>query len=311
MDSKTLPEGDSNSAVSLFIGIVVALLFAIFSSISGSAASAVLTFFVVFIVYISLSIRILQEWQRSPVLTLGRYKHIYGPGMFFIIPFLQTTPYRFDLRTFPTTFSAEKTLTSDNVTVDVEAIMFSKMEDPEKAVLQVTDIPTSVALAAQTALRDIIGKVELSRMIAGRTEIADEVKEIIDQRVLPWGMNVISVEIRDVKIPSELQDAMARIAVASRERDARVILAESEKLAASRMVDAANIYGSNHYAMQLRALNMMYEIGINGRNNIVFIPTESKGFGMPTPVGVFGLSDVQSGRFGRRKGQKQQQPPQQ
>ncbi|MDE1857118.1 MAG: slipin family protein [Candidatus Micrarchaeota archaeon] len=288
-----------SSGLAIGIWIIVLAIFGIgtefLSGFDPLTTGAVLVF--VFLVYLAMSIRVLPEWKRSPVLTLGRYTGIYGPGIFFLVPLAQTTPYTFDLRTLSATFSAEKTLTSDNVTVDVDAIMFSRIEDPEKTALQVTDVEGSVTLAAQTALRDIIGQVDLSHMIQGRSEIADEVKKLIDDRVLPWGVNVISVEIRDVRIPAELQDAMARVAVASRERDARVVLAESEKLAAQRMVDAANIYQSNLFAMQLRSLNIMYEIGISGRNNIIFVPTDSKGIGFPTPLGVFGLNSVMSGNL--------------
>ncbi|MFI5412632.1 MAG: SPFH domain-containing protein [Candidatus Micrarchaeales archaeon] len=285
----------TSSAMAILIGIVLSLIIAYF--VPGDTASFMVAFVIILIIYLAMSIKVLAEWRRAPILELGRYKGIYGPGIFFIIPIIQSMPYNYDLRTFPTTFSAEKTLTSDNVSVDVDAIMFSKVEDPEKTVLQVSNMLDSVTLAAQTALRDVIGKVELSKMIQGRSEIADDVKTLIDERVLPWGVNVISVEIRDVKIPPELQDAMAKVAIASRERDARVVLAESEVLAAKKMIDAANMYAGNHYAMQLRALNMLYEIGISGKNSLVFIPTESRGLGMPTPIGVFSIDDVRSGKL--------------
>ncbi len=277
-----------SSTLAIVVGIVLAAVAGIFNITAG---------IIVFIIYFLLSTKILAEWKKSPILTLGRYSGIYGPGTFFILPLIQSVPYIFDLRTASNTFSAEKTLTSDNVTVDVDAIMFFKIEDPEKAALQVSSLNDSVTLAAQTALRDVIGQVELSRMIHGRAEIADDVKTIIDERVLPWGVNVISVEIRDVKIPPDLQDAMAKVAIASREKDARVVLAESEKLAAQQMVDAASMYTNNPYAMQLRALNIMYEIGISGQNTLIFVPTDSKGIGMPTPIGVFGASDLMSGKI--------------
>ncbi len=286
-----------NTILAILIGIIFSAIVAYLLSLGSIGAGFGITFIIVLIIYLALSIKILPEWRRAPILALGRYKGIYGPGMFFIIPIIQSMPYNYDLRTFSTTFSAERTLTSDNVGVDVDAIMFSKVEDPEKTVLQVSNMSESVTLAAQTALRDVIGKVELSKMIQGRTEIADEVKALIDERVLPWGVNVISVELRDVRIPAELQDAMAKVAIASRERDARVVLAESEKLAAQKMIDAANMYTNNHYAMQLRALNMLYEIGISGKNSLIFIPTESRGLGMPTPVGVFGMAgDLKDGK---------------
>ncbi len=282
-----------NSALAIIIGLIISAIFFVigYYSTSSIAAGAAL-FIVVLLIYLAISVKVLQEWKRAPILTLGKYKGTYGPGLFFIIPLIQSMPYKFDLRTFSTVFSAEKTLTQDNVGVDVEAIMFTRIENPEFTALQVNDVDQSVSLAAQTALRDVIGKVNLSQMIVGRNEIASSVKTLIDQRVTPWGVNVISVEIRDVKIPDDLQDAMAKVAIASRERDARVILAESEKLAAANMVAAAQTYNSNIYAMQLRALNMLYEIGISGRNHLIFIPTESRGLGIPTPVGVLGIDKL-------------------
>jgi regulator of protease activity HflC (stomatin/prohibitin superfamily) len=282
-----------NSALAILIGLIVAALFFVigyYASLSLAVGAAL--FLVVLFIYLLISVKVLQEWKRAPILTLGKYKGTYGPGLFFIIPLIQSMPYKFDLRTFSTVFSAEKTLTQDNVGVDVEAIMFTRIENPEYTALQVNDVDQSVSLAAQTALRDVIGKVNLSQMIVGRNEIASSVKTLIDQRVTPWGVNVISVEIRDVKIPDDLQDAMAKVAIASRERDARVILAESEKLAATNMVAAAQTYNSNIYAMQLRALNMLYEIGISGRNHLIFIPTESRGLGIPTPIGVLGIDKL-------------------
>lgn len=295
-----------NSALAILIGIILSVIFfAIGYYYSSSLAVGTALFVVVLLIYLLISVKVLQEWKRAPILTLGKYKGTYGPGLFFIIPLIQSMPYKFDLRTFSTVFSAEKTLTQDNVGVDVEAIMFTRIENPENTALQVNDVDQSVSLAAQTALRDVIGKVNLSQMIVGRNEIASSVKTLIDQRVTPWGVNVISVEIRDVKIPDDLQDAMAKVAIASRERDARVILAESEKLAATNMVAAAKTYNSNVYAMQLRALNMLYEIGISGRNHLIFIPTESRGLGIPTPIGVLGIDKlVGIGDTGNIDGQK-------
>ncbi len=283
----------ANSILAIIIGIIISIIFfLIIYAETSSTTSGIIAFVIILIIYLLMSIKVLQEWKRAPILSLGKYKGTYGPGLFFIIPLIQKMPYKFDLRTFSATFSAEKTLTQDNVGVDVDAIMFTRIENPEKTALQVNDMQQSVSLAAQTALRDVIGKVELSKMIVGRSEIAAQVKALIDQRVSPWGVDVISVEIRDVKIPDDLQDAMAKVAIASRERDARVILAESEKLAAVNMVAAAKTYNSNIYAMQLRALNMLYEIGISGKNHLIFIPTESRGLGIPTPVGVLGIDKL-------------------
>ena len=212
-----------------------------------------------------------------------------GPGIYFIIPFIEHTPINVDLRVISTTFSAEKTLTKDNVPVDVDAILFWQVKDPESAILNVQDYMQSVQLASQTALRDIIGKNELSSMLAGRDIIGEDIRKLIQARIEDWGITAISVEIRDVTIPADLQNAMARVATSDREKQARVILAESESLAADKMLEAAEKYRKDLYAMQLRSLNMMYEISLSGKNLIVFVPTENKGFSIPTPFGVMGL----------------------
>ena len=198
---------------------------------------------------------------------------------------IETTPINVDLRVISTTFTAEKTLTKDNVPVDVDAILFWQVHDPENAILNVQNYTNSVLLASQTAMRDIIGKSELSGMLAGRDIIGKDIQELIEERIQNWGIDAISVEIRDVKIPDELQNAMARVATSDREKQARVILAESESLAADKMLEASAKYKKDPYAMQLRALNMMYEISTTGKNLIVFIPTENKGFSIPLPLG--------------------------
>ena len=244
------------------------------------------------LIFLSMSIRIVSEWDRMPVLRLGRYNGIIGPGFITIIPIIETTPYLIDLRVRSTTFVAEQTLTKDNVPVNVDAILFWQVHDPEKTVLNIQSYFDSIQLAAQTALRDVIGKALLAEMLAGRDIIGKDIQDLIEERVETWGVNAISVEIRDVKIPQELQDAMARVATSEREKMARVTLAESESLAADKMLEAAQKYQSDIYAMQLRALNMMYEISLNGKNLIIFVPTDSKGFSMPTPVGIMGINDL-------------------
>jgi regulator of protease activity HflC (stomatin/prohibitin superfamily) len=204
------------------------------------------------------------------------------------------------LRVITSPFAAEKTLTKDNVPVDVDAILFWQVHDPENAILNVQNYMNSVLLASQTAMRDIIGKSELSEMLAGRDIIGKDIQELIEERIRNWGIDAISVEIRDVKIPPDLQNAMARVATSDREKQARVILAESESLAADKMLEAASKYEKDPYAMQLRALNMMYEVSTNGKNLIIFIPTENKGFAMPTPMGIIGLEEAMK----RSQGQK-------
>ncbi|MGI0133979.1 MAG: slipin family protein, partial [Candidatus Micrarchaeaceae archaeon] len=227
---------------------------------------------------------------------------IIGPGLYLIIPVIERTPITIDTRVLSTAFKAEKTLTKDNVPVDVDAILFWQAKNPENAVLNVQSYFDSVLLASQTAMRDIIGKSELSRMLAGRDIIGEDIKKLIEERVREWGIDAISVEIRDVTIPNELQNAMARVATSDREKQARVILAESESLAADKMLEASAKYKKDPFAMQLRGLNMMYEISITGKNVMVFIPTENKGFSIPLPFGISGIQEFIDAQKAKQKG---------
>lgn len=270
--------------------IIIAIITAIAAS-SGDPITTAVGFFFGLIVVLALSIRVLNEWNRMAVLRLGKFVGVIGPGFYLIIPIIESTPVTLDTRVISTPFSAEKTLTKDNVPVDVDAILFWQVKDPQSAVLNVQSYYNSVLLASQTAMRDIIGKSELSMMLAGRDIIGKDIQDLIEERVRGWGIDAISVEIRDVTIPTDLQNAMARVATSDREKQARVILAESESLAADKMLEAAAKYKKDPYAMQLRALNMMYEISIQGKNVMVFVPTESRGFSIPTPFGVAGLKE--------------------
>jgi regulator of protease activity HflC (stomatin/prohibitin superfamily) len=254
--------------------------------------AAIVAFFITLFIVALLSIRVINEWNRVAVLRLGKYVGIIGPGIYLIIPIIESTPTKVDLRVISTPFTAEKTLTKDNVPVDVDAILFWQVHDPENAILNVQDYINSVLLASQTAMRDIIGKSGLSEMLAGRDIIGKDIQELIEERIRNWGIDAISVEIRDVKIPADLQNAMARVATSDREKQARVILAESESLAANKMLEASKKYQKDPFAMHLRALNMMYEISTSGKNLIVFIPVESKGFSIPTPIGIMGLEEL-------------------
>ncbi len=288
----------TSSGIALVIDLIAAIVLGIIADlISGGGAAGMITGGIVFIfsllVLIAMSIRVISEWNRMPVLRLGRYKGIIGPGFVTIIPIIDSTPYIMDLRVISTTFSAEQTLTKDNVPVNVDAILFWQVVDPEKTVLNVQSYYDSMQLAAQTALRDIIGKSDLTGMLSGRDVIGKDIQNLIEDRAANWGVKAIQVEIRDVKIPQDLQDAMARVATSVREKDARVILAESESLSADKILEASQKYHKDPYAMQLRALNMMYEISLNGKNLMVFIPTDSRGFSIPTPVGIMGIEDLQ------------------
>lgn len=285
------------SGIAVVIDIIASIILGIIAEVaSGSGPAGLATgagvFIVALIILLAMSIRIINEWNRMPVLRLGRYKGIIGPGFVTILPIVDSTPYTLDLRVISTTFSAEQTLTKDNVPVNVDAILFWQVADAEKTVLNVQSYYDSMQLAAQTALRDIIGKSDLTEMLAGRDVIGKDIQDLIEERAESWGVKAIQVEIRDVKIPQELQDAMARVATSEREKDARVILAESESLAADKIIEATQKYHKDPYAMQLRALNMMYEISLNGKNLMVFIPTDSKGFSIPTPIGIMGIQDL-------------------
>ena len=190
---------------------------------------------------------------------MGRFRSLEGPGLFFIIPIIDTVAYWIDTRVITTSFKAEKTLTKDTVPVDVDAVLFWKVVDPKKAALDVADYKSAINWASQTALRDVIGKTMLSDMLEGREKISNELQKIIDERTEPWGINVISVEVKDVLIPPALEDAMSMQAQAERERQARVILGDSERQVAEKFGEAAKTYVNNPVALHLRAMNMLYE----------------------------------------------------
>jgi regulator of protease activity HflC (stomatin/prohibitin superfamily) len=205
------------------------------------------------------AVKVAAPWHRVVVLRLGRFHGLRGPGLFGIIPVIDTIPYWIDVRVITTAFKAEKTLTKDTVPVDVDAVLFWKVFDPEKAALAVADYASAIGWASQTALRDVIGKTLLADLLEGRTKISSELQQIIDARTEPWGVNVISVEVRDVLIPQALEDAMSMQAQAERERQARVILGDSERQVAEKFGEAAKTYAHDPVALHLRAMNMLYE----------------------------------------------------
>jgi len=219
------------------------------------------------------SFRIADQWEKAVVLRLGRFTGLRGPGPFLIIPFGERIAYWIDLRVITTSFRAEKTLTKDTVPVDVEAVLFWKVLDPEKAALEVEDYRTAISWASQTALREVIGKSFLSDMLEGREKLDAVLQSIIDTRTEQWGIHISSVEIRDVIIPPELQDAMSMQAQAERERQARVILGDSERQIAEKFEEAARTYQNNPTALHLRAMNMLYE-GLKVKENatLVIVP---------------------------------------
>lgn len=224
--------------------------------------------------YILFALRVANQWERAIVLRLGRYRGLKGPGPFWIIPIVDTVPAMVDHRVMVTPFTAERTLTKDSVPVNVDAVLFWVVWDAEKAVLEVEDYRTAIAWAAQTALREIIGQMDLASILVGRAAMDAELQRIIDERTTPWGITVQSVEIRDIVIPEGLEDAMSRQAQAERERQARVILGESEKQIAASFAEAAQAYRDNPTALHLRAMNMLFE-GLKEKGALVIVPSSA------------------------------------
>ena len=224
---------------------------------------------------------VVSQWERAVVLRLGRYIGLRGPGLFWIVPFIDTPGACIDQRVVTTGFAAEQTLTADAVPVNVDAVLFWMVHDPEKAALEVQDYAQAVSWAAQTALRDIIGRTSLTDLLRGRERIEAELQHLIDARSTPWGATVQSVEMRDIVIPASLQDAMSREAQASREKQARVILGEAEVEIAHSFEIASRTYRDNPTALQLRAMNILYE-GIKEKGALMLVPSsavESLGMG--------------------------------
>ena len=240
--------------------------------------------------FISSSIKIADPWDKAVVLRLGKFHSLRGPGLFFIIPILDTIPYWIDARVMTTSFKAEKTLTKDTVPVDVDAVLFWKVLDPQKAALEVADYISAISWASQTALRDVIGKTMLSDMLEGRDKISNLLQKIIDERTEPWGINVNSVEVKDVLIPASLENAMSMQAQAERERQARVILGDSERQVAEKFGEAALTYANNPVALHLRAMNMLYE-GLKQNSTIVIVPSSAvETMGLGSMAGLTALT---------------------
>ena len=233
---------------------------------------------------------IAQQWERAVVLRLGRFAGLRGPGLFWVVPFIDRVSSWIDQRTITTSFAAEQTLTSDTVPVNVDAVLFWMVHDAQKAALEVQDYAQAVSWAAQTALRDIIGRTTLTDLLRGRERIESELQQLIDQRSNPWGVTVSSVEMRDVVIPGALQDAMSREAQAAREKQARIILGQAEMEIAHSFEQAAKSYQGNPTALHLRAMNMLYE-GLKEKGALMLIPSsavESMGMG-----GLMGAAALQ------------------
>ena len=225
-------------------------------------------------VYLLFSIKVAKQWEKVAVLRLGRYAGLRGPGMFHIIPVIETTSKFVDQRIRVTDVTAESALTRDTVPVNVDAIVFWVVWNAEKSILEVEDYQLAVALGAQTALRESIGRHELAQMITEREVLGKELQHILDEKTNGWGITVQSVEIRDVHIPPQLEDAMSRQAQAERERQARIILGTAETEISEKFAQASEVYINNPTALHLRAMNMLYE-ALKTNGSMVIVPSSA------------------------------------
>jgi regulator of protease activity HflC (stomatin/prohibitin superfamily) len=268
-----------SSSTSARVNVVAIAIFLVCAG-AGLLASLPSGNFIPFGVMVMLGIvlmqapRVAQQWERAIVLRLGRFIGLRGPGLFWVVPFIDRVSTWIDQRTITTSFAAEQTLTSDTVPVNVDAVLFWLVHDAQKAALEVQDYEQAVSWAAQTALRDIIGRTTLTELLRGRERIESELQLLIDQRSNPWGVTVSSVEMRDVVIPGALQDAMSREAQAAREKQARIILGEAEMEIAHSFEEAAKSYRDNPTALHLRAMNMLYE-GLKEKGALMVIPSSA------------------------------------
>jgi len=256
------------------------------------------------IIYLLSGIKIIKEWERAPVLRLGRYTGLKGPGVFWIIPGIDKIPSVISTRIQTYSFRSEQSLTRDNVPVTIDAVLFFKVIDVEKTILEVEHYQSATQWVAQTTLREVTGQVELDEVLAEREKIAHHMQEIVDEKTVMWGIKIMSVEIRDVVVPGRLQEAISRQAEAERERRARITLAQAEKEAAKGMIEAAEQYAKAPIAMELRWINLLFEAATEGGATIMLIPTNiptagfsgvgsdlgrGSGDGTLPPVGVFGV----------------------
>jgi regulator of protease activity HflC (stomatin/prohibitin superfamily) len=271
-----------NTHISLLAGVIAAVIFTAgivgAALLDGKIPEIWIGLFVVGMTliagYILAALKIARQWEKAVMLRLGRFHSLRGPGLFWIIPIIDSTPVWIDHRVMVTSFNAEKTLTKDTVPVDVDAVLFWMVWDAEKAALEVEDYQAAIAWASQTALREVIGQMSLADILVGRAKMDADLQKIIDERTAPWGIAVQSVEIRDVIIPQGLEDAMSQQAQAERERQSRVILGEAEMQVAESFAEASKAYVNNPTALHLRAMNMLFE-GLKEKGALVIVPSSA------------------------------------
>jgi regulator of protease activity HflC (stomatin/prohibitin superfamily) len=255
-------------------------------------------------IYALLALKIARQWDRAVVLRLGKFHRLAGPGLFFIIPIVESIAQGVDMRIRATDFSSESTLTKDTVPVNVDAICFWMVWDAKKSILEVQNFFQAIILSAQTALRDIIGTHELAEMLTHRGELGRRLREILDEKTNPWGISVQSVEIRDIIIPKDLEAAMSKQAQAERERQARIILSTAETEIADKFAEAAKKYERNPGAMHLRGMNMLFE-GLKEKGSMIIVPSSAlETMNLGAIGGLAALSQIQM-----EKGKEEPAPP--
>ncbi len=275
--------------ISVLLAFLIIIAGALLSFLTGWIGWIVIGVFLS--ILIATGVKVADQWEKAVILRVVKFNRLAGPGLFFVIPIIESVTNWIDHRTIATGFNAEQTLTKDTVPVDVDAVLFWSVLDAKKAALEVAKYKEAVFWSAQTALRDVIGRTNLAEMLSDRERIDRELKLVIDRRTEPWGVNVAGVEIRDVVLPAALQDAMSREAQAERERRARIILGTAETEIAEKFAEAAKSYQNNPVALQLRAMNILYE-GIKEKGAMVIVPSsvvETMGLG-----GVSGLASLAS-----------------
>jgi regulator of protease activity HflC (stomatin/prohibitin superfamily) len=241
---------------------------------------------------VGFSPQVAKQWERGIVLRLGRFIGAKGPGLFFIIPFIDRVASVIDQRVITSTFNAEETLTRDTVPVTVDAVLFWHVHDVERAALEVQDYNAAVARASQTALRDLIGRTTLAELLVGREKMEKQLQDMIDTRIGQWGVTVQTVEMRDVVIPRDLQEAMSREAQAEREKNARVILGHAEVLIAEQFKQAGQIYADQPVALHLRAMNILYE-GLKEKGALMVVPSSAvESMGLGSFAGIAALNNL-------------------
>jgi regulator of protease activity HflC (stomatin/prohibitin superfamily) len=221
------------------------------------------------------SLRICSEWERKVVLRLGRFQGVRGPGVFYLLPWIERTPFTIDMRTITSPLRAEQTLTRDGASVTVDMIVFWRVVNPEWAAIRVADYTSAVLGSAQAALRDVIGRTNMADLLSDRQSLDTYLAQLLDQQTEPWGVKVESVQLRDIQIPPALMDAMSRYAQAERESAARVLLGESEKKVAQSFADAAKVYESDRNGLQLRGMNMLFEVMKAGNGTVILVPASA------------------------------------